>query len=45
MTLSLILTPYSSAKLDADTCTFLFYAVKYLTSLAVYHFPLNCHIF
>jgi len=35
ITLSTIPTPYSSARLDADTCTFLFYAVKYLTSLAI----------
>jgi len=35
MTLSTIPNPYISARLDADTCTFLFYAVKYLTSLAI----------
>lgn len=35
MTLSTIPTPYSSARFDADTCTVLFYAVKYLTSLAI----------
>jgi hypothetical protein len=35
ITLSTIPTPYGSARLDADICTFLFYAVKYLTSLAV----------
>ena len=35
MTLTTIPTPYSSARLDADTFTFFFYAVKYLTSLAI----------
>lgn len=35
MTLSTIPTPNGSARLDVDICTFLFYAVKYLTSLAV----------
>lgn len=35
MTLSAIPTPYKSARLDADTCTFLFHVVKYLTSLAI----------
>ena len=35
MKLSAIPTPYSFARIDADSCTFLCYAVKYLTSLAI----------
>lgn len=35
MTLSTIPTPYKSARLNADTCMFLFYAVKYLTSVTI----------
>lgn len=45
MTLSSILTPYSSAKLDADTCMFLVYAVNYLTSLAIISLSLKLPYF